>query len=329
MRIMHCSTRAGSISSEANGRNALTSWLPLSKRDIGDTAVQEGKLVTAYAYYQLHDYAQAMNYYQQAADGYEQELARIQAAHTPLTDGSYLKALLAENPGNKEYDSGWQPQTLPASPVTSYLLPILSSHRFVEGLKNYRDLLMTRDILATAGSDMDASLDLLANQRTMNGGRRQAQQESGNQLDPNALLAKLKTIQSDLAKAEVRHNVMAFATVKQMQLLKYLNNAETLLGRLKDYIVDNDALHEKYKLLRGMMIWDLTEQYPTRLQEVKQQLGDLESILDKYAGNYARLSSTPEQVNSSFTAQEDNYKALRARQTALLNSTETLVAQQR
>jgi cellulose synthase operon protein C len=313
---------------QGNERNALTSWLPLSKRDISDTAVQEGKLVTAYAYYQLHDYAQAMNYFQQAADGYKQELARIQAAHAPLTDGSYLKTLLAENPGNKEYDSGWQPQTLPASPVTSYLLPILSSHRFVEGVKNYRDLLITRDILATAGSDMDASLDLLANQRAMNMGQRQVRQKDSKKLDPNALLAKLKTIQSDLAKAEVHHDVMAFATAKQMQLLKYLNNAETLLARLKDYIVDNDALHEKYKLMHGLMLWDLTEQYPTRLQEVKQQLGNLESILDKYASNYARISSNPEQINSAFTAQEDKYKALRARQKALLNSTETLIAQQ-
>ena len=313
---------------QGNERNALASWLPLSKRDISDAAVQEGKLVTAYAYYQLHDYIQAVNFYQQAADGYEQELARLQAARAPLTDGSYLKTLLAENPGNKEFDTGWQPQTLPASPVTSYLLPIFSSHRFVEGLKNYRDLLITRDILATAGSDIDASLDLLADQRAMSLGRRQVQKESGKQLDPNALLAKLKTIRSDLARAEVGHNIMAFATTKQMQLLRYLSNAETLLGRLKDYIVDNDALHAKYKLLRGLMIWDLTEQYPTRLQEVKQQVGNLESILDKYASNYARLSSTPAQVISSFTAQEDNYKALHARQGVLLKKTETLAAQQ-
>jgi outer membrane protein assembly factor BamD (BamD/ComL family) len=313
---------------QGNGRKALASWLPLSARDISDAAVQEGKLMTAYAYYQMHDYAQAMNNYQQAANGYEQELSRMQTARAPLIDGSYLKALLAENPGNKEFDTGWEPQTLPASPVTSYLLPILSSHRFVEGLKNYRDLLMTRDILMTAGSDIDASLDLLANQRAMNMGQRQVRQENSKQLDPNALLAKLKTIQSDLAKAEVHHSVMAFATVKQMQLLKYLNDAETLLGRLKSYIVDNDTLHAKYKLLRGLMIWDLTNHYPTRLQEVQQQLADLESILDKYASNYARLSGNPAQINSSFTAQEDNYKALRTRQNALLNSTETLVAQQ-
>ena len=313
---------------QGNERNALASWLPLSKRDISDAAVQEGKLVTAYAYYRLHDYAQAKNYYQQAADAYVQELARVQAAGAQLTDGRYLKALLADNPGNKEFDVEWQAHTLPASPVTSYLLPILTSHRFVEGLKNYRDLLITRDILTTAGSDMEASLDLLVKQRAMNAGRRQVRQENGKQLDPNTLLAKLKEIQSDLAKAEAHHNVMKFATAKQMQLLKYLNNAETLLGKLQDYIVDNDALHAKYKLLRGLMIWDLTEQNPTRLQEVKQQLVNLESILDKYASNYAQLSSTPAQVNSSFTAQEDNYKALHAKQNVLLHSTETLLAQQ-
>lgn len=314
---------------KGDSRKALESWLPLSKRDPGDAAVQEGLLVTPYAYYRLQDYAQAVNYYRQAAENYEKELARIQAARTPLTDGSYLDAFLAGNAGNKEFDTGWRPQTLPPSPITSYLLPALASHRFVEGLKNYRDLLMTRDILTTAGSDIDASLDLLAKQRANNAGWQQAKKESGKQLDPNALLARIKKIQSDLAKAEVRHDVMAFATADQVQLLKNLKDANMLLGKLKNYIVDNDTLQTKYQLLRGLMIWDLTEQYPTRLQEVKQQVQDLESTLDKFASSSVQLTGGTVQVNSSLTGQEDAYKALRAKQTALLNSTGTLIAQQR
>jgi tetratricopeptide (TPR) repeat protein len=310
-------------------RNALLSWLPLSKRAISDAAVQDGKLVAAYAYYQLHDYTQAMNYYQQAADSYEKELARMQAARTSLTDGSYLNALLADNVGDKEFDTGWQPQTLPASPVASYLLPIVSSHRFVEGLKNYRDLLIIRDILTAAGSDMDASLDLLAKQRALNVGRQDVKKQNKNEQGPNVLLAKAKIIQSDLAKAELRHDIMAFATVKQVQLLKDLSDASGLLAKLRDYIVDSDALHAKYELLRGLMIWDLTEQYPTRLQEVKQQLQDLEKTLNKYASDYVELTGNPVHVDSSLTVQEDAYKALRARQSALLASTETLAAQQR
>ena len=311
-----------------DSRKALESWLPLGKREISDAAVQEGMLVTAVAHYRLRDYPQAMNDFRRAADDYENELARLQAARAPLNDGSYIKAIMAANTGNKEYDTGWRPQTLPASAVTSYLLPALSSHRFVEGLKNYRDLLLTQDILATTGSDIDASLSLLAKQRALNAGKQNVA-VPGKQIDPNALLAKVKSIQSDLTKAEVNHDILAFATAKQVQLLKDLVNADTLLERLKDYIVDNDTLHGKYRMLRGLMIWDLTEQYPTRLQEVKQQVQDLESTLDKFASSTVNLTSSTEQRNNLLLKQEDNYKALRDKQSAMLATTGTLLTQQR
>jgi len=314
---------------QGDGHQALANWLPLSKRDVSDAAVQEGMLAVAYTYYRSRDYTQAASHFQHAADAYQKELARIQAARPALSDGNYLKALLDANPGNKEYDSGWRPRTLPTSPITSYLLPTLISHRFVEGLKNYRDLLITRDILTTAGTDMEASLDLLARQREISTGRRDVKKETYKRLDPNVLLAKIKKTQTDLDKAERQHDVMAFATAEQVQLLKSLNNAETLLARLKDYIVDNDVLHAKYQLLRGLMIWDLTEQYPTRLQEVTQQLRDLENTVDKYASNPQQLNASSAQVDSALTKRENAYKALRAKQAALQSTTGTLIEQQR
>ena len=316
---------------QGGGNSALASWLPLSNRDVSNAAVQEGKLLAAYAYYQLQDYAQAAKYYREAADGYEQELARIKTARPPLTDGSYIKSFLAANDDDdpKEFDSEWRAQTLPASPITSYLLPALTSHRFIEGLKNYRDLLITRDNLTNMTFDIDASLDLLGEQRALNMGWRNAKRAGDKRLDPHALLGKIKNIRTALEKAEIHHDIIALATAKQVELLKDLQDADTLLGKLNAFIVDNDALHTKYKLLRGLLIWDLTEQYPTRLQEVKQQLQDLESTVDKFASNSVTMASDTVQVNDSLTRQEDAYKALRARQTALLATAGSLIEQQR
>jgi outer membrane protein assembly factor BamD (BamD/ComL family) len=314
---------------KGDDRKALQSWLPLSKRDPSDAAVQEAILLTPYVYYRLQDYPQAMKYYEQAANDYQKELARIQAAHTPLTNGDYLRAFLTDNQGNGEFDSGWSPRTLPASPVNSYLLPTLSGHRFIAGLNNYRELLLAQGLLTTAGSDIAASLSLLARQQANSAAWQQIKRASPKQLDPNALLASVKKIQSDLAKAEVHHDIMAFATADQVRLLRNLEDANILLNRLKDYIVDNAALRRKYQLLRGLLIWDLTEQYPTRVQEVKQQLQDLENTLDKYASNSTHLTGNPAKINTSLTKREDAYKALGAKQTALLATTKGLIAEQK
>ena len=314
---------------KGDARKALVGWLLLSKREPDDTAVQEAMLLTPYAYYRLQDYPQAMKYYELAASAYQRQLQRIQAARASLTNGDYLQAFLSDNQGNAEFDSNWSPQTLPTSPVNAYLLPTLSSHRFVAGLNNYRDLLLAQDLLTTTGADIDASLSLLARKHANSAAWQQAKQQSPKQLNPNTLLAKVKKIQSDLAKAEVRHDIMAFATVNQMRLLRNLEDANSLLKRLKEYIVDNAALRSKYQLMRGLLIWDLTEQYPTRLQEVKQQLHDLENTLDQYASNATQLTGNSTQINTSLTRQENAYKALATKQTALLAKAKDLATQQR
>ena len=309
-------------------RKALASWLPLTERDLSDEAVQEGSLAAPYAYYQLQDYARSLQYYRRAADGYEQELARIQAARAPLSDGTYLKALLAANPGNREFDSEWRADTLPASPVTSYLLPTLVSHRFQEGLKNYRDSLLAQDILTAYGSDIDSYLDLLAKQNAIAAGRQHRLQQSGKALDTAPLAARAKKLRDDLARAEATHDVMAFATAKQKELLLSLKEAGTLLDRLKSYIVDNDTLQARYQFLHGLMLWDLTEQYLNRALEIKQQLQDVESALNKVVLSQAPVTGGGAQINSAFAQQENTFKALRAKQTALLTSAKALAADQ-
>ena len=62
-----------------DSRKALKNWLPLSKRDISDAAVQEGLLDTAIAHYRLEEYTQAMNDYRRAEDGYEKEIGSPRA----------------------------------------------------------------------------------------------------------------------------------------------------------------------------------------------------------------------------------------------------------
>ncbi len=308
---------------------ALESWTALSQRDGSDAAVQEGMLATPYTYYRLQDYPKALKYFQQAAAGYQNELKHLEAARPALTDGSYIQAFLDANPGKNQYDIAWRPQILPALPISSYLLPTLISHRFVEGLKNYRDLLFTQDILATAGNDINASLDLLTRQRALNVGLVNVKTVNGQGADPNVIMSRVKKVQAELTKAERNHDIVAFATTKQAQLLNNLQDAHTLLGQLKDYIVDNDVLHAKYQLLRGLMIWDLTEQYPTRLQEVTQQLQDLENNLDRYVSVPQQINSGATHGHDALTKRENNYKTLLSRQAALQSSAKTLATQQR
>ena len=115
-----------------------------------------------------------------------------------LTDGSFLDALLKNDPGNGEFDSQWQPKTLPASPVIAYLLPALTDRRFQEGLKNYRDIAIARNILVDAGSDMDASLSLLDAQRDIYARWQHYTQRGNKDVSPPALMMQIKKLQGEV-----------------------------------------------------------------------------------------------------------------------------------
>ena len=314
---------------QGDARKALTSWLPLIERDPRDEAVQEGLLAVPYAYYRLQDYTQASNLYQQAAKRYQQELENLHAARAPLTDGTFLNSLLTMNPANKEFDWQWRLEKLPALPAISYLLPTLASHRFQEGLKNYRDLHIAQDILTDFRYDIDASLSLLTKQREIHARWERHKQAGDKGLSPAALSARIKGVQNDLASVEAHPDVMALATAKQKRMLLDLKEANTLLAKLKSVIVDNNALQAKYQLLQGLLIWDLTEQYQDRIKEVRQQLQEVERALSMATNNQPMLLSSSEQVNAALTEQENKYKALRARQTQLLEAIKPLLADQR
>ena len=310
-------------------RKALESWLPLLQRDPGDPAVQEGLLTVPYAYYRLQDYGQALDYYRQAADGYTRLLTRIQNARGALSDGSFLNALVTSHTGGEEFDAQWQPRTLPASSAVSSLLPILASHRFQEGLKNYRDLRIARDALRTAGSDIDASLDLLAKQREIHERWKRQTQQHDRDVSPAALARRIKQLRDELARAEATHDVMALATVEQKQSLFDLKEAKKLLDIVKNYIVDYDELYDQYRLLTGLMIWDLTQQYPARLEEVKQQLQGLENTLNEAMHDKQSLARSSQEVEATLSKQESAYRALRAKEASLAKLVPSLLAEQR
>jgi outer membrane protein assembly factor BamD (BamD/ComL family) len=305
-------------------RKALENWLPLTDRTPGDEAVQEGMLAVPNAYYQLKDYTRALNYYRRAIDVYKRESSRIESARGTITDGNYLDALLAANPGEKEFNALWHAETLPASPISSYLSTTVASHRFQEALINYRDTLTARELLATYNQNIDASLDLLSKKRDLYAYWRQQILLINKNLDPAALLARADNIRRDLERAETDHDVMMVATPAQKELLITLNRTNKLLVKLKNYIVDYENLQAKYDLLRGLMIWDLNQQFQSRIDEVKRQLREIDAELSKFQVAQSPQDRGQDRSDGTQTAQEIAYKDLHTRQSSLAESAKKL-----
>lgn len=313
---------------QGDPRRALQSWLPLVEGKPTDPAVREGLLTVPYAYYRLQDYGQALDRYRRAAAVYTQQLQGLRRDRDGLRDGSFLATLLPASIEGAEFNARWTPAALPDTPAVAYLLPTLASHGFQEGLRNYRDLRVAQETLRTAARDVDASLDLLARRRKMYQRWQRLAQQHGRDASPAALAQRIRQLRGELARAEANHDVLALATTGQKQSLLNLKEAKRLLDIVKNYIVDYDELYDKFRLLTGLMIWDLTQQYPARIEEVKRQLQEVEAALDHATQDQQALTRSSAEVNATLTRQQRAYRALRDKQAALAKTTHALLTEQ-
>ena len=122
-----------------NYERSLVTWMELRGRDLLDSAVQESMLAIPYALVQLDALSQAADHYFNAIEAFHEEAGRIDNTIERIESGALLDAFLTENP----LDSTgwyWRLEVLPGGPEARYLFPLLATHTFQEGLKNYRDL---------------------------------------------------------------------------------------------------------------------------------------------------------------------------------------------
>jgi len=152
----------------ARPERALVPWLALRERPVLESAVQESLLAVPYAYARLAANGQAAEQYRHAVAAFAAETRRLDESIAAIRGGGFLDAVLDAAPDPapdaapksraKPDDADqagwlWQLKQAPDAPHTRYLYPLLASHEFQEGLKNYRDLgIMQRNLERKAGS---------------------------------------------------------------------------------------------------------------------------------------------------------------------------------
>ncbi|MDX1563117.1 MAG: hypothetical protein R3305_09335, partial [Gammaproteobacteria bacterium] len=145
---------------QENFRSALAPWVELQNRDLLDSAVQESLLAVPYAFSRLEADAQAADYYLSAIDAFTNEIARLDDAVAAVQRGELLDDWLA---AQESEGSGWyfELDAIPESTESRYLLELMASHRFQEGVKNYRDLRFMADNLDGWVDSLGAFDDIL------------------------------------------------------------------------------------------------------------------------------------------------------------------------
>ncbi|MEL7185765.1 MAG: tetratricopeptide repeat protein [Pseudomonadota bacterium] len=264
---------------QGNFQRALVPWMELRGRDLLDPAVQESMLAIPYAMAKLDAIGQAADHYLNAIEAFYEEINRIDRTIGLIESGEMFDRFLAENP----LDSTgwyWRMDNLPEGPESRYLFHLLASHRFQEGLKNYRDLKYLNDNLDTWQQNVAVYQNMLETQQQKFEQRRPEVEESIANSGLEDMVEQKLAFDATVERIENNHDWLALATEYEYEMWQEIVALEQTPA-LSANIPEAAEVRDKIALLKGVLQWQLEEAYRERLWRVKRGLRDAgESLVE-------------------------------------------------
>ena len=257
---------------------ALVPWLELRDGRLLDAAVQESYLAVPYAYAQLASNGQAAQQYRYAVQAYSDESRRLDESIAAIRRDGFLDSVLAATPPDDPMGWAWQLRKVPDAPQTRYLYHLLASHAFQEGLRNYRDLRIMQRNLAGWGQSLEALDEMVVTRQIAAEQREPRRQALMDATDLDGLAARQAAIDERVRQIESGREVAALASPEQAAAWSAL---DADLARIESLPPgeQRDALAERARLLRGVLLWQLDAEYKQRMRSLKNDVRETSSLL--------------------------------------------------
>lgn len=269
---------------QGNFQRALVPWMELRGRDLLDPAVQESMLAIPYAMAKLDAIGQAADHYLNAIEAFYEEINRIDRTIGQIESGEMFDRFLAENP----LDSTgwyWRMENLPEGPESRYLFHLLASHKFQEGLKNYRDLKYLNDNLDAWQNNVAVYQNMLETQQEKFDQRVPEVQEAIASAGLNNMVERKLAFDATIERIEANKDWLALATDYEYEMWQEITAIEQTPA-FSANIPEADEVRDKVALLKGVLQWQLEQAYKERLWRVKRELHDAgEALVEAQRSN--------------------------------------------
>ena len=296
---------------QKNYRRALVPWQELGERNLADFAVLESRVAVPYAYAKLQLHGRAVDGYKDALDAYEVEMERIENAIQAAKTGELIQNLLAQtrqaNPNDPEAKD-----VAPPNEQTRYFVSLLSGHSFRRALRNYRELQFLQANLDSWQKGVAAFGDILAT-------RKQAYEEAlprirdvYAKLDLERLYSQRDRVAQKLQVILDSEDTLAAASVGQQQVYARLDAIEEKLEDLPPS-PDTDDAWDKLQLLKGLVLWQLTYDYPDQQWKLRKSLKQTDAALRRTEKLIQGVEGARVVVPSSFNGYSQRTSGMQAR----------------
>ena len=306
---------------------ALVPWLELREGRLLDAAVQESYLAVPYAYAQLASNGQAAQQYRYAMQAYSDESRRLDESIAAIRRDGFLDSVLAATPPDDPMGWAWQLRKVPDAPQTRYLYHLLASHAFQEGLRNYRDLRIMQRNLAGWGQSLEALDEMVVTRQLAAEQREPRRQALADATDLDGLTARQATLDERVRQIESGREVAALASPEQAAAWSAL---DADLERIESLPASEqrDALAERARLLRGVLVWQLDAEYKQRMRHLKNDVRETATLLADARRGMQQVDEASASAPQSTAGYASKVRSLAARVEAMGPSIDAAAAAQ-
>ncbi|MDH4054237.1 MAG: tetratricopeptide repeat protein [Gammaproteobacteria bacterium] len=253
-----------------NFQRALVPWMELRGRDLLDSAVQESMLAIPYAMAKLDSMGQAADHYLNAIEAFYEETNRLDQTIAHIESGQLFDEFLEADPADS---AGWywQLKQLPEGPEARYLFYILASHKFQEGLKNYRDLNYLHKNLDGWQGSIEVYENMLETRKQAYEERLPRVEEALARADIDGMVSHKLESDSTINNIEESRDWLALSTRSEFEMwgeIAALENSPALRADIPEAA----EVRDKIQLLKGVLQWQLERAFQDRLWRLRRHL---------------------------------------------------------
>jgi hypothetical protein len=310
-----------------NYGRALVPWMELRNRDLLDSAVQESMLAIPYAMAQLDSISQAADHYLNAIEAFYEESNRLDRAIDRIESGEFFDAFVADYP----LDSTgwyWELEKLPEGPEARYLVHVLASHEFQEGLKNYRDLNYLHRNLDNWQQNVDVYAYMLDTRKQAFDERLPQVEDALARTDVDGMIGRKLSLDATMDNIERTHDWLALATKPEADMwgeVASIGNTPALRADIPEAA----EVRDKIALLKGVLQWDLERDFIDRQWLVRRELQDTGEALVQTQRSYRQIEEAVREETRRFADLGDRVYGLAPRIEGVKMRVEDTLSKQR
>jgi len=270
-------------SRKSDPQKALTYWRVLTDKGQSDDATLEAHLATAYAYEQLNNKTVAAEHYAISVELFEQHLIAMDEFISSIRKKDLISRLYGNSDDNNSVAS--EPtdkkssEAVPDYTDMPYIQHIVASKSFQQALQNYDELIVIRRSLSQWKNNLPTLELMLAERKKSFENKRPLVEQTTDFKQLKNLKQQRKRLAQEVNRISEKQDAMALANEDEAEYLEQLEEVEILISKLASS-KDLSEEKEKYRLLYGLLYWDINVDYPRRSWQLFYQMQLLNRAID-------------------------------------------------